>query len=127
MNIMRMDAISTTITDQCMFGLRTWGVDGTPMPAKKKTRFMSSATEILSAINRTCDGTHVHQQLLDGRAGYAAIYPPALCQAMCKGLTRQLHMKHGHIKSLLRVQAGDKIGPAPEQEENPADMEKGMG
>ena len=52
LDIMRMDTISTTITDQCMFGLRTWGVDGRPMPAKKKTRFMSNANEILSAINK---------------------------------------------------------------------------
>ena len=85
---------------------------------------MSNAIEVLIAIERTCDDNHVHQPLVNGRAGFAAIYPQALCQAMCKGLVKQLHMKTCNVKSLLKLQLGDKVGPVPEQEENIADMEK---
>ena len=123
-DILQKEEVSTTTTDQCMFGLRTWGTDGKPAIAKKKTRLMSNANEILTAIDRTCDDSRAHQPLLDGRAGLAAIYPPALCQAMCKGLVKQLHMKKGNVKSLLKLQIGDKVGPVPEQEGNIADMEK---
>ena len=126
-DIVQLEGVSTIITDQCMFELRTWGTDGKPAIAKKKTRSMSNANEILLAISRKCDGSHVHQPLLDGRAGFAAIYPPALCQAMCKGLVKQLHMKKGNVKSLLKLQIGDKVGPVPEQEENLAYMEKAWG
>ena len=107
MNILQMEEVSTTTTDQCMVGLRTWGTYGKPALAKKQTRSMSNASEILTAIGRTCDGNHVHQPLLDGRAGFAAIYPQALCQAMCKGLVKQLHMKKCNDTSLLKLQIGN--------------------
>ena len=124
MEVLKAEGVSTTITDQCMFGLKTWGRDGKPAIARKKTRFMSNAKEILAAISRKCDGEHLHQPLLSGRAGPAAVYPPALCQAMCRGLVRQLHMQKGNVKSLLKLQKGDTIGEAPEQEENIPEMEK---
>ena len=106
-----------------MFGLRTWGPDGKPAIARK-TRFMSNARDILIAIGKKCDGSHTHQPLLSGRAGPAAVYPPALCQAMCKGLVRQLHMQRGSVKPLLQLQKGDTIGTAPEQEVDISEMEK---
>ena len=95
LGIMELEGVSTTITDQCMFGLKTWDIEGKPALAKKRTRFMSSASDILTEIGKTCDNSHVHQQLLSGRAGPAAVYPPAWCRAMCKGLIKQLHMKRG--------------------------------
>ena len=127
MEVLKLEGVTTTITDQCMFGLKTWGPDGKPTSAKKKTRFMSNAEEILLAISTKCDGRHAHQHLVDGRAGSAAIYPPALCQAICKGLAKQLHLRRSSLKSLLGLKKGDKIGAAPEQEDNLADMEKAWG
>ena len=124
MDILKLDGVTTTITDQCMFGLKTWGPDGSPTSAKKKTRFMSNAEEILLAISTKCDGAHAHQQLVNGRAGPAAIYPPALCQAICKGLVKQLHLRRSNLKSLLSLKKGDKVWAAPDQEENLAEMEK---
>ena len=42
-------------------------------------------------------------------------------------MVRQLHMKQGNVKSLLKLQVGDKVGPVPEQEDNLADMERAWG
>ena len=124
LGVMKMENVSTTITDQCMFGLKTRGPDRRPTAAMKKTRFMSNAEEILLAISKKCDGKHTHQQLVDGRAGPAAIYPPALCKAICKGLEKQLQLRRSNLKSLLSLKKGDKLYEAPEQEENLEEMQK---
>ena len=50
-----------------------------------------------------CDGSHIHQPLVNGRAGPAAVYPPALCRAICRGLVKQIHMNKAKVKTLLRV------------------------
>ena len=91
--LMKSEGVATTITDQCMFVLKTWSSDGGPAIAKERTRFMSSPKEILDAINKKCDGSHTHQPLIHGRAGAAAIYPPTLCKATCKGLVKELRMQ----------------------------------
>ena len=85
---------------------------------------MSNAEEILLAISKKCDKSHTHQQLVDGRAGPAAIYPPALCKAICKGLVKQLQLKRSNLKSLLSLKKGDKMYEAPEQEDNLEEMQK---
>ena len=36
-----------------------------------------------------CDGSHLHQHLIGGRAAAAALYPPELCKAICRGLVKQ--------------------------------------
>ena len=59
------------------------------MPARKETRFMSSSVEVLRGLSRRCEGDHVHQPLLGGRARAAAVYPPALCRAILRGIERQ--------------------------------------
>ena len=79
--------------------------DRKTMPAKKTTRFMSNAELLLQELSKRCGGKHQHQQLLDGRAKAAAVYPEGLCRAICKGLVRQLEIKRGKVKSLLKVSA----------------------
>ena len=55
--------------DQCMYGLVTWGKDGTtPVPAKKPTKFLTNSIEIGEELQRRCKGEHVHQELINGRA-----------------------------------------------------------
>ena len=106
------------ITDQCMFGLTTTGQQGQKMLAKKQTIFLSNAEEILKELGRKCDGQHQHQQLMSGRAGPAAVYPPALCKAVCRGLMKQLQLKEWNVKSLLSLDAHMQKPDAPAQEED---------
>ena len=110
--------VRTTITDQCEFGLITRGPNGKKIPAKKKTRFMSNAEEILKQLSVRCQGDHEHQPLLDGRAKAAATYPPRLYRAIYRGLVKQLQKERMQVKTLLSVHAKTKIGEAPPEEED---------
>jgi hypothetical protein len=83
--------VAAVVGHQCQYGLTTTAADGTPAPAKKPTRFMSTSPAILEALSRKCPGGHVHAPLLGGtRARDAAVYPPALCKAIADGAAEQL-------------------------------------
>ena len=57
-DVMDMEGVDVTAADQCMFGLKTWGMDGkSSEPAMKQTRFISNSPEILSELTRKCDET----------------------------------------------------------------------
>ena len=73
----------------CQYGLVRPGPGGRPMPAQKPTRFPSSAPELLQLLGQQCSQEHKHQPLMGGRAAAAAIYPPALCRAMLRGIEAQ--------------------------------------
>ena len=84
--IMKMSGVKTVVGDQCQFGLTT-RVDGGGLgPARKRTRFMSSAPSVLEELGRLCQGGHEHQPLVNDRAKEAALYPKELCEAICRGL-----------------------------------------
>ena len=77
---------------------------------------MSNCELVMRKMNKRCDGSHEHQQLIDGRAKAAAIYPEGLCRAICKGLMEQLRMDNAQVKSLLKVGMETKVGDSPEEE-----------
>ena len=52
---------------------------------------------------------HKHQQLVDGRAKEAAIYPEPLCRAICVGLIGELKQKTQQLRTLMTVKHTDKI------------------
>ena len=91
MEVYRLDGVEITRADQCMYGLKTWSKDRTVMdtPAKKTTKFMTNSSAVAEERKKRCDGNHQHQELTDGRAQKAAIYPPALCEAICKGIKKE--------------------------------------
>jgi hypothetical protein len=76
--------IDVTTLDQCMDGLTTWGKDGKETPARKRTKMMTNCPELIQELDKKCDGSHGHQQLLDGRGKWASRYPENLCRASCK-------------------------------------------
>ena len=86
------EGVVITVADQCMYGLKTWSKDRSikDMPARKRTKFMTNSPCIAEELSRRCKGQHVHQQLMDGRATEAAIYPEPLCRAICVGLIREM-------------------------------------
>ena len=59
-------------------------------------------------MTKNCEGAHTHESgrhasLFNGKAKQAQVYPPALCDAICRGLVEQIDMdKRGqfHIASL---------------------------
>ena len=82
--------VGEAVGDQCRFGLLSPGENGTPGPAKKLTRFLSSAGYLLRELGHRCQGDHKHVQLLGGRrAADAAVYPRGLCKAILRGISAQ--------------------------------------
>ena len=86
----RVPGVSEAIGDQCRFGLRSAGEHGASGPAKKPTRFLSSAGCVLRELGRRCQGDHAHVRLFSGRrAADAAEYPRGLCRAILRGILAQ--------------------------------------
>jgi len=103
--------VRISVADQCQYGLTTWshtkGIKDTP--ARKTTKFMTNSDEIARELSRRCDGAHKHQQLLEGRAKEAQVWPEELCKAICQGLIREIQMQEQEVKLLLRLNHFDKI------------------
>ena len=114
---MKMAGVQCAIADQCRYGLTT-EVKGEKRPARKRTRFMSNAGEVLAQVDRKCDGKHEHEPLLNNRAGPVAVYPDELCRAICRGMKRQLEFDQHKVQPLLKLTVRDTIGERPELEED---------
>ena len=90
--------------DLCMYGMQTtdapWYI-----PAQKPTRFMTNSQCLARTLSKTCDKKHRHAHLVDGRAHFAEVYPPQLCEAMLRGIRDQLrhYDKFNSINELFPV------------------------
>lgn len=76
------------VADQCAFGLRV----ATHLN-KKATQFVTNCAEIAAELGLRCSGDRIHEPLLGGKAAKAAVYPPALCKAIVRGLRRSFRKK----------------------------------
>ena len=56
---------------------------------KKPSGFMSRSRCVRNELNKKCTGGHAHVSLVGGRAAGAQVYPQALCEAVCRGVSRQ--------------------------------------
>ena len=74
--------MDTVVCHQRAFGLTAVDDKGVG-PVKKPTLFMSNSVAILSQLNKQCGGCERHVELLAGRPKAAAVYPKALCRAVC--------------------------------------------
>ena len=84
-----MDGVMTVIEDMCAVGMTSTDATG-EAPVLKPTKFMTNCPEIGEELAQSCDKTHRHVQLVNGRAAAAQIYPEKLCLAMLRGLRRSL-------------------------------------
>ncbi len=89
--LLATSGVGAVVAHQCAYGLQSSTPGGGRAPAKKPTRFMSSAPALLEALSRRCPGGHPHAPLVGGtRARDAATYPPGLCEAISQGASEQL-------------------------------------
>ena len=93
--ILSLAGVDTVVTHQCMFGLTSRTSDGGFLPDKKPTKWMSNSRWMLESLAGKCDGSHVHQPLMGGRAAAAAVYPPELLRAILRGIARTRDNAHG--------------------------------
>ena len=74
------------------------------LPAKKSTGFMTSASSIADELDCICSGDHVHQRIISGRRSRAAqVYPEQLCDAILRGLAKQLTLEESELASSRKV------------------------
>lgn len=104
------------VGDQCMYGLTAWGKrGGKRCAAETATKFMTNSTAIAQELRLRCDGSHVHQPLISGRANAEVRYPEELCRAICRGVVRSRKEKVMQIKSLGLIDSSKvKKMPNPE-------------
>ena len=76
----------------CAFGMTSIDPDDRErrLPVMKPTRFLTNSWCLRGELDRRCQCTVKHGNLLCGRAAAAAIYPGKLCEAICRGLAPQL-------------------------------------
>jgi len=118
-DLMKEEGVVTSIADQCQYGLmtqaeRTSGVT----PARKRTRFMTNSIAVAEELSKKCQGGHVHTHLMGGnRASQAARYPQGLCEAICRGLVRELRWKEEGVQKLMSLSAKTVIDKREDHEE----------
>ena len=62
---------------------------------------MTNSIEIQRELDRQCDRvSHQHVHLTGGRAKDAAIYPKALCRAVCRGTAKQMELDAADLMSV---------------------------
>ena len=89
--VMEHPSVEVVQGHMCQFGMtsRVGHQDGPTGPVKKPTGFMTSSWWIRQELGKKCDGSHDHVPLMEGRAAGAAIYPQGLCEAICRGISKQ--------------------------------------
>ena len=86
LDLLSLPKVSSVVSDQCEYGLLTPGPGGVPMAAKKPTRWASSSPHMLKRLSKRCSKTHVHQQLVGGRAKACENYPLELITEILRGI-----------------------------------------
>ena len=119
--------VCTTVADQCQYGLKTRGGGGGAgsMPARKRTKFMTNSSEIANELSWKCPKDHLHQALVGGRAHKSAIYPEGLCEAICRGLKREIRRSKMNVRVLTTVNSTDKVGTDTSKDRGIAHEEDG--
>jgi hypothetical protein len=107
--VLNMEGVGMVTGDQCMYGLKTWGMNGKEASAKKSTGFMSNSKAILHELSKKCDGTHKHQRLVNDRAKDAERYSEELCRAICVGLMKENRNNTMNICKLIDLDPSMKI------------------
>ena len=82
---------------------------------------MTNSKVIGRELSRRCDGSHVHQTLIDGRARDAARYPPALCRAICRGISKEKMLRCSERIALLSVGDGPQVKNVDPEEHHERD------
>ncbi len=116
--LLRLPGVCRVRCDMCAYGMSVTG-EGLN---KKPTGVLTNSQCVAEELSRRCTEDHEHVNLMEGRAKRAEEYPKAFCQAMVKGIRRQLKQdgvfcwhQDGKVQYVL---AGEE-GFEDEEEEEP--------
>ena len=92
-------------TDMCQFGLMVKDRSGRVIGrAMKPTRWLTNSPAIAKELDRKCCGGHEHVHMLNGLAKQGQIYPVQLCQAIVRGLSKQIQHDQQVARETLNVE-----------------------
>ena len=80
--------VMLTEVDMCAYGMHAEDKQGRGF-AQKRTRIMTSSTEVIKRISRKCPGGHRHVHLEQGGTKMGQVYPREFCHALCDGIAAQ--------------------------------------
>ncbi len=92
--VLGMPGVVEIRVDQCAYGQMSRDERGVGL-ALKPTRFATNAPLLARILEKRCSNhmgqlpLHRHVHLMCGRASAAAIYPPAMCEAIVEGILNQ--------------------------------------
>ena len=75
--------------NMCAFNMTSTDEQGTGL-VLKPTTFMTNSHKLAAQLSKQCNNNHRHVILINGRAKQAAVYPDALCDAICRGIREQI-------------------------------------
>jgi len=99
--LMKKEGVRQTTIHQCAYGLTShdeWG-EGLVM---KPTRIITNSQAIADKLQRRCDRSHRHVQLVSGRAAAAAIYPKELLDAILDGYEIERASKVFNVEDAMK-------------------------
>ena len=128
--------VDTTMCDMCAYGMVAEDKDGVA-PAKKRTRLMSNAPEVLKRTGRQCSNKesgaaldfpltrrwpklqrpkeeHRHVSLLSGKARQCQVYPREFCRAVCEGVAAQKKLSRMGLRVEALMTLEEMLAVVPE-------------
>ena len=117
--LMRKDSILVE-GHMCQFGLVSSDERGGGA-VLKPTYFATNCRGVADQLERKCSNNngprdHRHVPLLNGRAKKAGEYPPGLCEAICRGLVRQIEVDHSTMSLVAEMILAEGKGAAKMQQ-----------
>ena len=89
--VLSMQGVLTAKFDFCTLGMKTTDRRGEPVAAKKRTTVMTNSSNIGEMLRRAqCDGSHLHGQLIGGKAKACEVYPDPFVELICEGILKEL-------------------------------------
>jgi hypothetical protein len=136
--VAKQDGVYQVNFDFCTLGMESTMKDGTPAPAKKRTKVMTNSGHVAGALRRCqCRGEHIHAHLEGGRAKGCEVYPRYFCELLVTAVEREVSDAEWlekiytkmeasrHIEGLMAiVQKLEKEQEVPPHEDDAEDLQR---
>ena len=117
--VVRLEGVEKGGCDMCAHGMAVTSEGFN----RKPTRIMSNSGRVLREVCLRCPGNHRHVPLIGGLAHKAQRYPEGFCEAIVRGLKRQIREDGGWMR---REGEGDKAVYVFAEEEEDEDLDLGL-
>ena len=117
--VLRLEGVKKGGCDMCAHGMAVTHEGFN----RKPTGIMSNSQRVLREVCLRCPGNHRHVPLIGGLAHKAQRYPEGFCEAIIRGLKRQMKEDGGWMR---RGEEGNKVVYVFAEEEEDEDLDLGL-